>query len=299
MTIPADKRNGEHQLDIVVRRIPFELSEGIDAVWNPAKPEWSHMINGASLTMPYLEPFLIKSIREALPKIGDEALREEARGFVEQEAQHYQHHRRYNEMLKAQGYEVLNDVEEGFKTEYAEMAHKSLRWKLAYTAGFETMTIGITDWLIKGRRKLFAGADPRVVSFVLWHMVEETEHKSVAIDVYRALFPNDYLARIRGLFWGSLHVALLSRRGYIEMLKKDGKWSDWRSRLRLYGMIGSFFLQVSPAMLRALVPGYHPQRIEDPDWAGVWGEHYKDLEEGMVPLLDTENPDIPPVFAAA
>ena len=52
-------------------------------------------------------------------------------------------------------------------------------------------------------------------------------------------------------------------------------------------------------MLRALVPGYHPQRIEDPDWAGVWGEHYKDLEEGMVPLLDTENPDIPPVFAAA
>ena len=64
-------------------------------------------------------------------------------------------------------------------------------------------------------------------------------------------------------------------------------------------MIGSFFLQVSPAMLRALAPGYHPQRIEDPDWAGVWGEHYKDLEDGMVPLLDTENPDIPPVFAAA
>ena len=177
MTIPADKRNGEHQLDIVVRRIPFELSEGIDPVWNPDKPEWSHMINGASLTMPYLEQYLNKSIREALPKKKDKALRVEAR-------------------------------------------------KLAYTAGFETMTIGVTDWLIKGRRKLFAGADPRVVSFVLWHMVEETEHKSVAIDVYRALFPSDYLARVRGLFWGSIHVGLLSRRGYIAMLKKDGKWSD-------------------------------------------------------------------------
>jgi predicted metal-dependent hydrolase len=35
------------------------------------------------------------------------------------------------------------------------------------------MTLGVTRWLVEDRVKLFAGADTRVVSFVLWHMVEE------------------------------------------------------------------------------------------------------------------------------
>ena len=216
MTISAVKRFGEHQLDIVVRRIPFVLNEGIDPVWNPGKREWSHMVNGASLTMPYLEPFLIKTMREALPHIDDERLREEAQGFVEQEAQHYQNHRRYNDMLKSKGYEVLEQVEEGYRDEYAALSRCSLRWKLAYSAGFETMTVGVTEWLIRGRRKLFQNADPMVTSFVLWHMVEETEHKSVAIDVYRACY-DDYVTRSAGLFWGSLHAAILARRAYVAL----------------------------------------------------------------------------------
>lgn len=297
MSIAADRRHGEHQLDIVVRRIPFALEEGIDPVWHPEMPEWSHMINGASLTMPYLEPFLIRSIKEALPRIDDPQLRAEAQAFVEQEAQHFQNHRRYNEMLKANGYAVLADVEESYRDEYGAMADRPLRWKLAYTAGFETMTIGVTEWLIRKRHKLFRNADPQVSSFVLWHMVEETEHKSVAIDVYRACF-NDYFARIRGLFRGSLHVALLSRRAYRAMLIADGRWNQWRSRLRVYAMVASFFLHVSPAMLRAMLPGYHPQRVADPDWAAIWGERYRDLGDGEIPLLDTSDPDIPPTFEA-
>ncbi|MEO1078801.1 MAG: metal-dependent hydrolase [Pseudomonadota bacterium] len=297
MTISAVKRHGVHQLDIVVRRIPFVLHEGIDPVWNPGKREWSHMVNGASLTMPYLEPFLIKTMREALPHINDDRLRAEAQGFVEQEAQHYQNHRRYNDMLKSKGYDVLAQVEEGYREEYAALSKRSLHWKLAYSAGFETMTIGMTEWLIRGRQKLFQNADPMVTSFVLWHMVEETEHKSVAIDVYRACF-DDYLVRVAGLFWGSLHVALLARRAYTAMLKADGVWGNWRSRLRLYRMVASFFANATPAMARALVPGYHPQRVPDPAWAELWGDHYKRLKEGEIPLLNTSDSEIPPVFVA-
>ncbi|MEO0056846.1 MAG: hypothetical protein RIT17_282, partial [Pseudomonadota bacterium] len=37
---------------ILVRRIPFAFDEGIDPVWHPQRPEWSHMVNGASLAMP-------------------------------------------------------------------------------------------------------------------------------------------------------------------------------------------------------------------------------------------------------
>ena len=111
---------------IVVRRMPFAFSEPIAAVWNPARPEWSHMVNGASLTMPYLEPFLIKTVMEALPQVKDPHLKADVHAFVGQEGQHFQNHRRYNELLK-RDYPDLADVEEELNTEYKKFQSKSLR----------------------------------------------------------------------------------------------------------------------------------------------------------------------------
>ena len=94
---------------------------------------------------------------------------------------------------------------------------------MGYTAGFESMTLGVTRWLVEQRHDLFRGSDPRVGSFVLWHMVEETEHKRVAYDVYQAACPG-YFMRALGVFTGSLHVMAYARRAYTMMLKKDGLW---------------------------------------------------------------------------
>ena len=89
--------------DIPIRKIPFAFENCPSPIWHPDKVEWSHMVNGASMTMPYLEPFLNRTMRAALPLIEDEDLRADMDGFVRQEAQHYSNHRRYNETLKAQG----------------------------------------------------------------------------------------------------------------------------------------------------------------------------------------------------
>lgn len=206
---------------ITVRKPAFQCPQSCQPIWNTARPEWSHMVNGASLTMPYLEPFLIKNVKEALLQIDDEQVLADARAFIGQEAQHYTNHRRYNEMLKANGYAVLAEVEASMTADYDRLERKSLRWRLAYTAGFETMTMGLTEWLIKDRERLFANADPTVASLILWHMVEETEHENVAFDVYEALYGN-YLARAWGLFYAAWHVAICSRRAYVRMLKCDG-----------------------------------------------------------------------------
>lgn len=280
---------------IEVRRIPFEFTGDIPAVWHPTQHEWSHMVNGASLTMPYLEPFLNRTMREALEKIDDPDLREDMDGFVRQEAQHYTNHRRYNEMLKASGYPELADVEATFEADYAALEQRSLEWRLAYSAGFETMTMGITEWLITDRESLFHGADPTVTSLVLWHMVEETEHKSVAYDVFQAVSGN-YLLRLAGLLWGSLHVGLMSRRAYIVMLKKDRLWMNFRSRMRLWKMVGRFFRKAGSAMLRALRRDYHPDRVEDPNWIDQWRFAFAEQPSGLVPLLNTAEKGIPPQF---
>ena len=197
------------------------------------------MINGASLTMPYLEPFLNRTLREALGKLSDSTLHQDVEGFIRQEAQHYANHRRYNEMLKANGYAVLADIEATFAADYAALEKRSLEWRLAYSAGFETMTMGITDWLVNERSSLFYGANPAVTSLVLWHMVEETEHKAVAYDVYETLCGR-YWLRIAGLVWGSLHVGFMSRRAYRAMLQQDGVWNTVKGRLGIWIMVGRF-----------------------------------------------------------
>jgi len=278
--------------DIEVRRIPFDFND-IPPIWNPDQHEWSHMVNGASLTMPYLEPFLNRTMREAGTRIDDADLLEDIDGFVRQEAQHYTNHRRYNETLKANGYTKLAEVEASFEADYAALEKRSLEWRLAYSAGFETMTMGITEWLISDRAALFCNANPVLTSFVLWHMVEETEHKSVAFDVYQAV-SGRYWMRLAGLFWGSLHVGLMARRAYRVMLQTDGLWRNPGSRLRLWRMVGRFFLKAGSAMLRASRPGYHPDKVADPSWVDRWRQAYR--THTGVPVLRTGNATIEPEF---
>jgi len=75
---------------------------------------------------------------------------------------------RYIELFKANGYSEIAEVEDAMKRSYARIKTKrSLAFRLAYAADFESMTLGVTKWLIEDRVKLFAGADTRVVSFVL------------------------------------------------------------------------------------------------------------------------------------
>jgi len=286
--------------NIKVRKIPFEFANDISPVWNPAKPEWSHMVNGASLTMPYLEPFLIKNLREAAETSdalkNDPDLLADVRGFIGQEAQHYTNHRRYSEMLKANGYPELADVEASMVADYKKFSKRSLAWRLAYTAGFETMTVGVTDWLLNNRQELFGNANPVVSSLILWHMVEETEHKSVAFDVFQAVSGN-YWLRALGLLVGSFHVGFMSRRGYRAMLVKEGRWSSLRSRLQLWRLVGQFFRRVGPAMLRGFAPNHPPDTVTDPEWITVWHHAYADLDEHHIPLLNTDKGSVRPAIA--
>lgn len=255
------------------------------------------MVNGSSLTMPYLEPFLIKNLREAQSLIDDPELLADIRGFVGQEAQHFTNHRRWNDFLKNNGYSDLAEIERGYQKGFEDLSQRSLAWRLAYTAGFETMTMGLTEWLINDRDVLFKNADDVVTSLVLWHMVEETEHKSVAYDVFQAV-SGKYWLRLWGLAYGSLHLGFLTRRAYMAMLKRDGLWNNLSSRIRLWKRVGTFFLKVGPAMVRSFSPQYHPDKVSDPAWIDRWRHAYAEEGDGHIPLVSTTAANIEPVHSA-
>lgn len=286
----------------IPRRIDFAFPDDLAPTWKADDPEFCAMVNGASLTMPYLEPFLIKSVRETVAHVDDPRVREEAKAFNTQEQFHYRAHRRFNELVKAKGYPELARLEDRMDAAYARLSRKSLRRRMAYTAGFEAMTMGVTRWLVNNRVKLFGGSDTRVASFILWHFVEEAEHKCVAFDVYQNAFGGTlggYFARALGVFHGSLDVMFNSMRGYRIILKKDGLWRQLRSRLRLARRLGSFAWTVAPYLLRAALPGHTPRREQEPQWVQDWIEEYQHAPDGYIPLLDTGSATMPVPFEHA
>ncbi len=282
--------------EIVIRAFAFEFPDDLAPIWVPDNPVRSHLFNGLSLTMPYLEPYLIKSTQKAMAFIDAPELLADMRGFNGQEARHYQCHRRLNELLKANGYPELAAVEQRMAASFERLSNMSLRTQLAYNAGFETMTNGFTHWLINKRRALFRDASPVISSFWLMHMVEETEHKTVAFDVYMA-YSGQYLPRAFGVFHGSFHLVGFGLIGMLTALKKDRALRQPRNLIALVREISSMIFNVGPYLLRALLPWHNPRCEDDPKWMRDWIAGHAALPAGeLLPLVDTKSPDMPVPF---
>jgi len=298
--VPRAAAGSSQQIQpITVRPGAFEFPANTPAHWIPDEPEFAQMVNGASFVMPHLEPFLVATLGEALQAIPDPAIRREARDFCLQETQHYRTHRRFNDLLLAQGYDALAGIEEEMAASYRRLAKRPLAQRLAYSAGFEAMTLGITEWLVTHRTRLFAGADPHAASFILWHMVEETEHKLVAHDVYQALTPG-YWRRAAGVLHGSLDVIRWSRRCYVALLRQDGRWRQPRARLRVWRWAARFLIGAGPSLLRAMMPGHDPRHERTHPWVDQWiagyARHAASGKIKSMPLIDTASPAMPVPF---
>ena len=282
---------------MTVRQVAFAYPAAMQAHWNPAKPEFSHIVNAGSLAMPYLEPYLIKTMRAARPLIRDEKLQADLDAYVRQEATHYKQHRLFNDQLKERpGYcEVIEAIEARLAREYAALENeRSLAFNLAYAEGFECMALAVGHMLVADREYLFGQSESGVASLVLWHFVEEIEHKNVTYDVFEHLHGN-YFRRVHGVLFAMVHIFALVRGAYKALLEQDGLWRNWRSRIALAKLLARIFRQLIPKVLRILTPGYDPRQVRDPDWALRWARLYERDRASL--RLDTRRLDAPEPIA--
>jgi len=82
----------------------------------------------------------------------------------------------------------------------------------------------------------------------------------------------------------------------VKTLKKDGRWSDLRSRLTTFKRSMNFVWNVGKLLVISARPGYHPASVSDPDWVKQWMHAYDGLSQDQIPLLDTSDPNIPAQF---
>lgn len=156
----------------------------------------SHMIAHLSAVFPEGEDFFIRSVRRYADQVTDPVLKEQVKGFIGQEVTHGREHRALNERLQQMGYptdridRLVNRRQRAIERRFSPLTC------LAITAALEHFTAVFAETLLTDERAQALLGTSEVRSMLLWHAIEESEHRSVAFDVYRAV-GGDEARRIR------------------------------------------------------------------------------------------------------
>lgn len=274
--------------EIIARDLKFGLDDSVPSRWSPEQPEFSHVASAFLAALPYLEPYFIQTLREALPLIADRHISRDARAFIKQATRHAQQHRDWNQLL-ARRFPGFDKLERAIEARLAHSRKRhSLPFRLAYTAGYEALTYQVSCFILDQRQLLLQGADPRLLALLAWHAAEEVEHKSVAFDVFQAVH-GGYLLRLFGLAAALLNTARDVHVLMSFLLRADALLQDPASRTRLRTLRLLLLTKLVPELRHYLHPSYHPSQHEDPAIASAWlAEHDdgQDLQRVSLELLE-------------
>lgn len=265
--------------DITVRQLDLPFPEDIDPVCVEGSPEEAYGMIGLSLLLPYLEPYLIRTMKEAKKHVTDPELRIDMEKFSAQEGQHYRQHRRFNDVIRTKGFERLKEFEDGLDADYRRFTRtKSLRFNLAYAEGFEAFTTASARFSFE--QGFPEGMHPAVRDLFMWHLVEEFEHRTVAFDVYDHVCGGYFYRLFVGLFaqWHMLRFTFRVA-GYMldadpRVLHHYGGRAGRRARQR--GQLRMALRHLLPKVLWTYSPRYTPHRIEMPERIKELARHYSE-----------------------
>lgn len=266
------------------RKVSFVYPADLEPVWNPNLPEFAIAANSISLLMPFVEPYVIRSINSVSGELYG-PLANEADAFCRQEAQHHKQHQRFNQILGAH-YNGVKRLERAMERVHNWLWRtRSRDFSLAYAAGFETIAYTLARWTERRMGRVFRGADPTMSTLFLWHLAEEVEHKSVAFDVYRQVSGRRWLAA-GAMFTAAMVTGVFGILGSLYFLGAERRLFKPVAYWRMIGWMVTFVFDLLPAMaVAALAKNHHPNDLTDPQWFEVFLAGF-DPETGQIPLVE-------------
>jgi predicted metal-dependent hydrolase len=282
------------------RRLNWDFDGDVPFLWLPGNPPFSAMMNAISVIAVAFEPYIVTAVREAMGTITDPGDREEAEAFLRQEAQHTRAHREHVNALVRRYPGLRATVSEAMAMYDRLREEEPLAFHLAYVADLEaTFTPTFKLWL-DHEEALFRPGDGRVASVLLWHFVEEVEHRSSALIIYGAVVQDPWY-RVRALPHVRRHVMSVLEvitAGFNEHVPFEERQFDARNflpRHRFRQQVMSLVtLGRRPApppvvgklprarvmactwgLLKSQMPGHDPARQPLPAFAGEWMRRYE------------------------
>lgn len=249
-----------------------------------------------SALIPYGERFVIQSMRDYRDQIGDPQLRSEITSLIGQEAMHSRVHEAFNQVYQAKGLPMNRIGRVGkwyFEQHLPRLLPKPAR--LAVTCAIEHFTAMMADRAFNETDRM-ALVDDGARAFLVWHLIEEAEHKAVAFDVYQHA-EGDYWLRVMAMVFIVAYTAvifawsvqaIMRTPGYSRGVKRDYQgFAYW------FGLRG-YFPTLSKQVLQYFRPDFHPNQIDTDRYGAVWyerlfgegGELTPFIQKTVMPRLD-------------
>ena len=271
--------------DLIVRRLNVDLSNGFPRFWNGNDAFRTAFANALSMSFPFGEQFFIDSVKTGLKHLPDtvenQALRDGLKKFIGQEATHRQIHKLYNAQLEKQGYRNSWEprVARRIEIERNRMTRKGVEkmymHELAITCAVEHLTAVLGDITLSRQgdtHDWFYNACEPMKTLWHWHAAEESEHKSMAFDLYMRLGGEQRL-RMHWYYRFLLLFVLDLTRQISYNLWRDGTWkypSTWKSGVKFvwgrHGLVRSTWAQLKDYRRS----DFHPAQQGDSALAKNW-----------------------------
>jgi predicted metal-dependent hydrolase len=239
----------------------------------------SHLIAALSALFPDGEDYFVRSVRKVRDQVSDPELGRQVAGFIGQEAVHGREHRALNVRLDELGYPTK--ALERFTRRALAVRERLMSdlSNLAATAAFEHYTATLAEILLTSPEVRELCGHEGVRDLLVWHALEESEHKAVAFDVYRAVGGSE---RMRTFTMNLVTVGFLTTLGVhlVRSLTRDRATyrrgalrASWRRVRRT-----PFLSRETWRRLRAYNrPGFHPDDRDTTDLIRRWrGELFGD-----------------------
>jgi len=248
----------------------------------------SHVLAVLSGVFPDGEDYFVRSVAAVRHEITDPDLRRNVDGFIGQEEMHGKEHRALNDRLAELGYPtkaIGAYVRWLFRTR-ERLTNVSLQ--LGFTAALEHYTATLAETLLTDEDARNEIGHEGVRSLLLWHALEESEHKAVAFDVFRTAGGTErmrivtmWLTHLTFVLETSIWTAVSlsrdpdARRHPLDVLK-----SAWRLRKSPFA---------KPKAVRQLLQythrGFHPNDRDTRELIATWRSKLFGNDGELVELL--------------
>ncbi len=251
--------------DLIVRRLLVDLETPLPRHWCAGDAFRTAWFNALSMSFPVGEQFFIDSVRAGVQQLPEaERLRfeAEARAFIGQEATHRRLHGLFNDHLADQG--LVNRWAPRAQRRMQRLEGVDVRAWVGLTAATEHFTAILAEYLLS-RPDVLQGTESRLADLWLWHSCEESEHRSTAFDLYRALGGNETW-RLRLFRTATVYFLLDALRQTVNNLWHDGSFwrlATWTSGWRFLLGRGGVLRGLLPAWRRYLRADFHPSQQDD------------------------------------
>lgn len=288
---PAESGTSPSQKEIPVRHLDFKFDgKNVDTVFYRDSELASAYFHALSIFLTFGEDLVIDTARHHRQFLRDPELKRRVTALIGQEAVHSKVHDQFNDTLVEYQY-PLNFyrflADKVFTHGFNRLPHSM---QLSMMAGIEHYTAVLAEFMMKHEEVFYASEDEKQRALWMWHMLEESEHKDIAYDVFQELSGN-YVLRQSGFAIASVTILFLVALGgaAIPPFRKPRSLLSpryWKGLLRganlLYGPKEGVYGSTVGHILDYLRPSFHPSDHDVSEYLDYYEKKLLDPEDGLL-----------------